>query len=226
MIYWCWSANSSGGKLTILTMRLAHHFAVWDFAFSISEPSRSRGHAADQIHQETLEKNHHHHHYYSLVIFYISYMDIVLCLCTLCDVRCWLRRPNQITIQKMLCPRFPLVIDDDDAHTNSFVIRSWFFNAIAEGRAAHKSKHTRAPLIVVLCVTRTLVERKREKQLDYYYHRLCFGDCCFSFHNRVQCVRHEYSQFIQSTFSPLHLKIYCNKRPIFLTPNGFFGIIL
>jgi hypothetical protein len=71
LIYWCWSANSSGGKLTILTMRLAHHFAVWDFAFSISEPSRSRGHAADQIHQETLEKNHHHHHYYSLVIFYI-----------------------------------------------------------------------------------------------------------------------------------------------------------
>ena len=91
MIYWCWSANSSGGKLTILTMRLAHHFAVWDFAFSISEPSRSRGHAADQIHQETLEKNHHHHHYYSLVIFYIYPAWTLSCVCVhcvMCDVGC------------------------------------------------------------------------------------------------------------------------------------------
>ena len=91
LIYWCWSANSSGGKLTILTMRLAHHFAVWDFAFSISEPSRSRGHAADQIHQETLEKNHHHHHYYSLVIFYIYPAWTLSCVCVhcvMCDVGC------------------------------------------------------------------------------------------------------------------------------------------
>ena len=202
MIYWCWSANSSGGKLTILTMRLAHHFAVWDLAFSISEPSRSRGHAADQIHQETLEKNHHHHHYYSLVIFYIYPAWTLSCVCVhcvMCDVGCGgqikslFKRCCVLVFPPSLMTTTPTQIHLSFGH--DFSMRS-----LRDGQRTRAN--TRAPLIVVLCVTRTPVERKREKQLDYYYHRLCFGDCCFSFHNRVQCVRHEYSQPIQSTFSP------------------------
>ena len=145
MIYWCWSANSSGGKLTILTMRLAHHFAVWDFAFSISEPSRSRGHAADQIHQETLEKNHHHHHYYSLVIFYIYPTWTLSCVCVhcvMCDVGCggqikslfkrcvssfsprhwWRRRPHKFICHSLMifqCDRWGTGSAQEQTHTSA-----------------------------------------------------------------------------------------------------------